>query len=340
MGEISKTIQGAGITSEYSQARLDELAIQAHTFAVNAAVNMLQLGRVLTEVKALLPHGQWLSWIAQNAGMSDRTAQDYMRAWRLMGDNPNAAQLGPSKIIALLATSDEEREALLNNYDVPAMSTRELKAAIRAQREELRAEVKAEAVAEARADMQAALDASEAAEARSEEALKEAEARIAALEGTEPNIPQDMLDELEEARRSSDHFAELARKATSEKAQIEREKRQAEADLAEANDILREQQEAMNRVQEELLNLKSAQARGDSARPSGDDLTIEVFGRAVREFIGLVARMPYMQTTFGAMPQTQKQEYSELLRTVEGWAEGSRRALESVAVEGGVIIGK
>jgi len=332
MGEISKTIQGGMIT-------LDDLAVQAQMFSCGAAMNLLQLGRVLTEAKPMIPHGEWREWVEINAHMPERRAQEYMQAYRKFGIDQRIAQLGPSQIIALLPMTDEERGELLAKNDVSAMTNRELKEAIRAQREELRAEVRAEAVAEAKEDMQAVLDAAEAAEARSEEALKEAEARIAALEGTEPSIPQEILDELEEARKSSDHFAELARKATSEKAQIEREKRQAEADLAEANDILREQQEAMNRAQEELLNLKSAQARGDSVRPSGDDLTIEVFGRAVREFIGLVARMPYMQTTFGAMPQSQKQEYSELLRTVEGWAEGSRRALESVAVEGGVIIG-
>ena len=70
-----------------------------------------------------------------------------------------------------------------------------------------------------------------------------------------------------------------------------------------------------------------------------DELTLELFSAAVREFMGMCARMPYMSGTFSVMPQQTKNGYDELLRTVEGWCEKSRQALDSFAVEGGIIIG-
>lgn len=321
------------------KTRLDELAIQAHTFAVNAAVNMLQMGRVLTEVKALLPHGQWLGWIAENAGMSDRTAQDYMRAWKLMGDNPNAAQLGASKIIALLATSDAEREALLNKYDVSDMTSRELKAAIRAEREAARAE----ALEEARDEIDAANEARDAAEARADElerrsAEADEDALEAAREEGRAEAKEAAQEEIDEANEGQQHFAEMARKANNEKAQLERERNKALADLDEMNDINRELNEQNKQLYEQVSSLKSAQARGEAARGDSGELTIDAFSRAVRDFMGLVARMPYMQTTFCGMAQGEKEEYAALLRTVEGWTQGARKALNSVPVAEGVTI--
>ena len=47
----------------------------------------------------------------------------------------------------------------------------------------------------------------------------------------------------------------------------------------------------------------------------------------------------YMHAAFSAMPQRDKMAYGELLRTIEGWAEGSRHALNSDSVEGGFIDG-
>ena len=72
---------------------------------------------------------------------------------------------------------------------------------------------------------------------------------------------------------------------------------------------------------------------------AADELTLEVFGAAVREFIGMCARMPYMTATFANMPGKQKEAYRDYLNTIEGWCEKSRQALESYAVEGGIIIG-
>ena len=55
----------------------------------------------------------------------------------------------------------------------------------------------------------------------------------------------------------------------------------------DALELLREQQEALTQAQEELLNLQSAQKRGEDHSYT-DELTLDVFESAVREFVGLL----------------------------------------------------
>ena len=90
---------------------LDNLAVQARTCVLSARMNLLQLGRVLTEAKPLVPHGEWEAWVKTNAEMSVRAAQGYMQAYATFGLNPDIARLGTTKTMKLLPLSEEERDA-------------------------------------------------------------------------------------------------------------------------------------------------------------------------------------------------------------------------------------
>ena len=51
--------------------------------AANAAVeHAVHAGELLIEAKASIPHGEWLTWIEGRCGVSERTAQAYMRLAR------------------------------------------------------------------------------------------------------------------------------------------------------------------------------------------------------------------------------------------------------------------
>ncbi|MBQ8087046.1 MAG: DUF3102 domain-containing protein [Clostridia bacterium] len=319
MNEIANTTQ----TSD--PAALDNLATQAQMFSYGAAMNLLQLGRVLTEAKPLVPHGEWTEWIKINAHMPLRRAQEYMQAYRKFGLDQRIAQLGASQIIALLPMSDEEREELLAENDVASMTTREIENAIEEQRERLRAEAMAEA--------QAAIE-------QEKRARYAAEKRAEMLEARDTEIPQDLVDQINNGKAEIARLSEMAKETLADAQRLRREKTVLERSMQEQEALLQEQQEEINRAQEELLNLKSAQARGEAARTSDDTLTPDAFSAAVREFMGLCARMPYMGAAFSAMPQSEKAIYAELLHTIEGWTVGARQALECITVEGGVLIGE
>ena len=103
--------------------------------------------------------------------------------------------------------------------------------------------------------------------------------------------------------------------------------------------MLEETQEQYNRAQAELLNAQSAIARGDAERTPASELTLEAFESAVRSFIGAVARMPHMQRAFANMGLATREEYDQLLSTVESWAKGAREAINTCSGEGSYIYG-
>lgn len=299
---------------------LDDLAMQAQMFSTGAAMNLLQLGRVLTEAKPLVDHGEWMAWVRENAHMPVRTAQQYMQAYAKFGLNNRYAQLGPSQIIKLLPMTDDEREQLLRENDVENMTTREIDSAIRAQRDRLRAEA-----------MNEAREAIALAEKQRDEAVTHARA----LESREPEVPEALLKELDEKRQEVTQLTQYASDYADEAKRLREEMAQLVHEKDEQESLLKEQQEAMNEAREELLNLKSSIARQDASAATDNELTLDTFGRAVREFVGIVARMPYMRKAFDAMSDREKRGYGELLESVEGWAFGARCALYGQSVEGG-----
>lgn len=289
-------------------AVLDNLAMQAKTYIQNARMNLLQLGRVLAEAKPLVPHGEWENWVKTNTSMSKRAAEQYMQAYAEFGLNPQIAELGTTKKLKLLPLTEDEREKLLSENDVNSMSTRQLDEAIRKQKQE--------ALKEARQEVQGELEKERTARIAAEQRAKAAESR-----------PPEVTKELSDKLRS--HKEQMER--------LTRENSILKQEIRERDEELEEQQADYNRAQEELLNIKSQVAKGDAERVPTDQLTVDAFASAVRAFIGACARMPHMSATFSAMSQIDKNEYDELLRTVEAWAKDSRKALDSVLVDSEVL---
>ena len=317
-------------TTPNAPALLDSLATQARMFVQGAALNMLQLGRVLTEAKPLVRHGEWKNWVKENAKMSERTAEDYMKAFAEFGTDTKIAELGTTKIIKLLPMSEEERQKLLDENDVSSMSTRQLDEAIRQQREKLREEAKAEAQEEINREREARI----VAERRAEE-----------LENRPPEVPDDVMAELQQSRQTIEQkdaeiqrLADLGRNSLTEQQRLTRENNELRRDLNERDSMMEEQQEPLNRTQEELFNLQSAQARGDAERVPDGELTFDVFSAAVRQFVGTCARMPYMGRTFCTMDDNTRRTYGELLAVMENWTKGARKALDAYSPEGGVFV--
>ena len=307
------------VNAENQMAVIEGLAMQARTLRMSINTSMWQLARVFVEAKELVPHGEWGKWLAENADVSEKTAQDMMAAYKRFGGKPQFERLGRAKTFKLLPLPEGTEEAFMEEHDVEAMTTREIQEAVK--------QARAEAQAEAQAQIEAA------------------EARARALEQREPEIQEELLDELRQTRAARDdaqedarHFADLAQKAARERADMDKQNRELRADLADAEQAIAEQQEAMNRAQEELLNMQSAQARGEAERAPADELTPEMFRAAAREFMGRCARMPYMGGTFATMDQRARNSYSEDLRMLEGFCEQARRALDSFTAEGGIVI--
>lgn len=64
----------------------------------------IRIGELLTEQKASLKHGEWLSWIKANLPFSDRTARVYVRCFKNKAILADSATLGSA--MKLLAEPD------------------------------------------------------------------------------------------------------------------------------------------------------------------------------------------------------------------------------------------
>ena len=91
-------------------------------------------------------------------------------------------------------------------------------------------------------------------------------------------------------------------------------------------------------AQKELRSAREALKHNDDERPKRDELTLDVFSSAVERFTGICGRLPYMRNSFMVMDNATRNSYDELLRTVEGWCAGSRKALNAIMTDGGIII--
>ena len=318
-------------TKTQSPSVLDGLAMQAQMFVQNAAMNLLQLGRVLTEAKPLVPRGEWDAWIRENAKMSRRTAEQYMQAYAEFGVDSRIAELGTTKVLKLMPMPEEERRQLLEENDVAAMSTRQLEEAIRRQSARLRQEALEEA--------QAAIDAADRARAAAERRAEAAEQRPAEL-------PEDVAEKLRaneqtisELRAENARVCESCNDVIAEKIALTREINALQREMREREEDIAAMQADFDRTQEELLNLQSAQARGDAERLPADTLTAEAFTLAVNTFVGACCRLPQMGRALGAMSDAEREQYEQSLRVIESWAKSARQALDTVTYGEAIFIG-
>jgi hypothetical protein len=77
--------------------RINEKHNEAEQALKSGFAHAIAAGELLLEAKATVPHGEWLSWLAKNCTVAERTAQLYMKVARgrqqLEGKNASLADL-------------------------------------------------------------------------------------------------------------------------------------------------------------------------------------------------------------------------------------------------------
>ena len=179
MNELTNSEKAGGLSL------VDSLAREARYYSEQTGFNMLQLGRVLREAKPLIEYGKWLDWVTENAGLDVRGAQYCIACYETYGLDPDKAKLGQSKLRAMLPMSEEEREKLLKEKDVSAMSVRELKDEVKkkvqAAREEEQEKAREAVAAEKENAARMAESAARKARAEAAEELEALRAELARL---------------------------------------------------------------------------------------------------------------------------------------------------------------
>ncbi len=97
---------------------------------------IIEIGRRLSEAKALVPHGEWGDWLNNEVVYSQSTANYYMQIFEEYGadqasffgeaKSQTLGNLTYSKALKMIAIPEEEREAFVVENDVENISTRKL----------------------------------------------------------------------------------------------------------------------------------------------------------------------------------------------------------------------
>ena len=283
---------------------------------------ILTIGRCLNEAKDMLSHGEWLPWLAEKVGYSEKTAQNFMRLAREFSNPQALADLGATKALKLLALPQEEREKFVEDHNVIDMTTRQLEQAIKERDEARKAAEEAQAEATtaeqdrakmaedmallnarlngAREDHERALQdvgklEKELAElkARPVEVAVETVADPEALEKARAEAMAEMQGKLDRAKERQKKAEAQAREAQADLEQVKTQLQESERarknavlasdeDMATFQVLFQQAQEQANKMRGILLKLRG---RADQTAAQG----VEKALRALAEVIGRCA---------------------------------------------------
>lgn len=285
MNENAITVPVRDINTIASEIRYIQNDVQQY-----AAQGALKIGERLCEAKELLDHGEFLPWLKDEFGWTDRTAQKLMAVYREFGDSQKSlfgpginaktySDLPVSKLYLLISVPESEREEFVKENDIAEISVREMEKLLKEKKEaEENARESADALEELNGKydaLQAALrQASAASAAARKKAQEELERKAAAAreEGRAAAAKQ-LAEEVNTAKLNVREAAAARKKAEEElqAAQAEAERYKAESEK------LRENPEVPEEKLRELEEKYAEKLKAAEAQAKLNDPTVAVF---------------------------------------------------------------
>lgn len=115
----------------------NELEILTHEIIIyknKTAQNFIEIGKRLKLAKTKLKHGEWLNWLRDKVEFSDITARRLIRVYEEFPNRSPATDLPLSKMFELLSLPTNKRDKFLKNNDVKNMTKRQLRQAVKAEK--------------------------------------------------------------------------------------------------------------------------------------------------------------------------------------------------------------
>lgn len=192
---------------EIVTAEIVTIKRQAQQVLITAAI---EIGRRLTEAKAMIPFGEWGKYLEERVEYSQSTANNLMKIYKEYGSDQDSlfdgfansqafANLNYTQALALLSVPAEEREQFAVENDVENKSTREIQELIRQRDEAITAKEGAEA---ALAEAQDMVDTAADKLAEKDSRLKFAEAAVADREKEAADL-RSLLEKAKDAEKKA-----------------------------------------------------------------------------------------------------------------------------------------
>ena len=292
------------------------IEIEAEIMAQKRTIgrSIVVIGQALREAKGQLAHGAWGDWLRDRVNFSQGTAENYMRIAEQVHGESTLLDLPYTKILALLAVPETEREQFAQDNQVEDKSVSEIKRLIR-ERDEAREQIKAlmhSAEQNAHEATQANLRA-----ARAENQIK-AERR-----------EQERLTE--QINREREHVAELLAREP-DTVTIEREVppedyEEIKADNEAMREELDEATETIDALSSEIDALRSEQ---EDAR---DPLAVGPFCDACAALLNALYAAPYAKAFFETCTDADLERYSTNIGLILKWAMETQDVVDSIRAD-------
>lgn len=294
-----------------------------------AGSSIIEIGKRLNEAKAQLSHGEWLPWLREKVGISERSAQDFMRLAREYSKSAEIADLGASKALALLALSPTEREDFVAEKhevdgvekSVQDMTAKELKRAIEerdAARRNMeamkaRAEVAEQSLEKMEQDMRQLKELNR----RAKETVEQKTEEFAKAEGDRRSLKQQLSELLSKpvdvAVEVRDAAPEQIAEAKAAGAAEEAEKQAAA--LSAKEEQVKKLREDLKKAREEAkeanINLQTAEKEARAARDAADKAAKLAKVNSNENMVKFSVLFKTAQDTVNQMADTMSREAAE-----------------------------
>lgn len=292
------------------------IEIEAEIMAQKRTIgrSIVVIGQALREAKGQLAHGAWGDWLRDRVNFSQGTAENYMRIAEQVHGESTLLDLPYTKILALLAVPETEREQFAQDNQVEDKSVSEIKRLIR-ERDDALDQIKTlmhSAEQNAHEATQANLRA-ERAEAQAKAEMSE-QARLTMMVNQERKKVAELL------AREPDTVT------------IEREVPPADyEEIKRANESIREEldeaTETIDALSSEIDALRSAQ---EDAR---DPMAVGPFCDACAALLNALYAAPYAKAFFETCTDADLDRYSTNIGLILKWASETQDVVDSIRAD-------
>ena len=292
------------------------IEIEAEIMAQKRTIgrSIVVIGQALREAKGQLAHGAWGDWLRDRVNFSQGTAENYMRIAEQVHGESTLLDLPYTKILALLAVPETEREQFAQDNQVEDKSVSEIKRLIR-ERDEALDQIKT-------LMHSAEQNAHEATQAnlRAERAENQVKAEKREQERLTAQI-----------NREREHVAELLAREP-DTVTIEREVPPPDyEEIKRANEAIREEldeaTETIDALSSEIDALRSEQ---EDAR---DPLAVGPFCDACAALLNALYAAPYAKAFFETCTDADLERYSTNIGLILKWASETQDVVDSIRAD-------
>lgn len=292
------------------------IEIEAEIMAQKRTIgrSIVVIGQALREAKGQLAHGAWGDWLRDRVNFSQGTAENYMRIAEQVHGESTLLDLPYTKILALLAVPETEREQFAQDNQVEDKSVSEIKRLIR-ERDEAREQIKA---------------LMHSAEKNAHEATQ-ANLRAARAENQVKAEKREQERLTAQINREREHVAELLAREP-DTVTIEREVPPADyEEIKRAREAMQEEldeaTETIDALSSEIDALRSAQ---EDAR---DPLAVGPFCDACAALLNALYAAPYAKAFFETCTDADLERYSTNIGLILKWAIKTQDVVDSIRAD-------